>query len=104
MVADSPPKITTNLSELEAHASKQHDRRAREYLLLTGGGRAVARANARAFRRWRIIPRMFRDHDERDLWTTILGTRMPAPVIMGPVGRQKLAHRDGEVASARAAA
>ena len=29
---------------------------------------------------------------------------MPAPVILGPVGRQALAHPDGEVASARAAA
>ena len=47
---------------------------------------------------------MFIDRAERDLSTTILGTRMPAPVLFAPVGRQKLAHPDGELASARAAA
>jgi isopentenyl diphosphate isomerase/L-lactate dehydrogenase-like FMN-dependent dehydrogenase len=46
---------------------------------------------------------MFRDHAVRDLSTTLLGVQMPAPVILGPVGRQTLAHPDGELASARAA-
>ena len=98
------PKITTNLSKLEAEASKVLDRRARKYFLASAGGGAAARANARAFRGWRIIPRMFRGIARRDLSTTILGTRMPAPVILAPVGRQKLANPAGELASARAAA
>jgi lactate 2-monooxygenase len=104
MTQGRAPKITTNLSKLEARASKVLDRRARKYLLASAGGRAAARANARAFRGWQIIPRMFIDRAERDLSTTILGTRMPAPVILAPVGRQKLAHADGELASSRAAA
>ena len=44
------------------------------------------------------------DRAERDLSTTVLGMDMPAPVILGPVGRQALAHPDGEIATARAAA
>jgi lactate 2-monooxygenase len=104
MVIGTPPKFTTNLSRLEAQASRALDRQARGYLLASAGGGAAARANARAFRRWRIIPRMFRAHDKRDVSTTILGIRMPAPVILAPVGRQQLARRDGELASARAAA
>lgn len=104
MTTGVTPKITTNLSKLEARASRVLDRQAREYLLASAGGRVTARANARAFRGWRIIPRMFLDRAERDLSTTVLGTRMPAPVIFAPVGRQKLAHPDGELASARAAA
>ena len=47
---------------------------------------------------------MFRDHSQRDLSTTILGVPMPAPVIFAPIGRLTLAHPDGELASARAAA
>jgi L-lactate dehydrogenase (cytochrome) len=47
---------------------------------------------------------MFVDRDERDLSTSVLGVAMPAPVILGPVGRQTLAHDGGEAASARAAA
>jgi lactate 2-monooxygenase len=47
---------------------------------------------------------MFRDHTVRDLSTTVLGADRPAPVLFAPVGRQKLAHAGGELASARAAA
>ncbi len=103
-VRGATPKITTNLSKLEAQASKVLDRQAREYFLASAGGGVAARANARALRGWRIIPRMFIDRAERDLSTTVLGTSMPAPVVFAPVGRQKLAHPDGELASARAAA
>jgi lactate 2-monooxygenase len=98
------PTITTNLSRLEAQASRVLSPRAEKYLLADAGGRETVRANARAFRKWRIIPLMFRDHAVRDLSTSVLGTRMPAPVLFAPVGRQKLAHPDGELASARAAA
>jgi isopentenyl diphosphate isomerase/L-lactate dehydrogenase-like FMN-dependent dehydrogenase len=98
------PEITTNLSKLETRAAAALDRRAESYLLAGAGGRAAARANARAFRAWRIVPRMFVDRAERHLSTTILGTRMPAPVIFAAVGRQRLAHPEGELASARAAA
>ena len=104
MTQGQVPKITTNLSKLEARAARVLDRRARKYFLAAAGGAEAARANARAFRGWRIIPRMFIDRAERDVSTTILGTRMPAPVIFAPVGRQRLAHPEGELASARAAA
>jgi L-lactate dehydrogenase (cytochrome) len=104
MAQDQVPRITTNLSKLEGRAAEVLNRRARRYFLAGAGGEPAARANARAFRRWRIIPRMFLDRAERDLSTTILGARMPAPVVFAPVGRQRLAHPDGELASSRAAA
>jgi isopentenyl diphosphate isomerase/L-lactate dehydrogenase-like FMN-dependent dehydrogenase len=47
---------------------------------------------------------MLRDVSHRDLSVEILGTQLPAPVILGPVGVQGMVHADGEVASARAAA
>ena len=62
------------------------------------------RANREAFRRRRIVPRMLRDVSQRDLRTTVLGTEMPAPVMLAPVGVQTILHPDGELASARAAA
>ncbi len=61
-------------------------------------------ANAEAFRRRRIVPRMLRDVAERDLSTTVLGTAMPAPLMLAPIGVQKVVHEEGELASARAAA
>jgi isopentenyl diphosphate isomerase/L-lactate dehydrogenase-like FMN-dependent dehydrogenase len=103
MSADVKPIFTTNLSDLEAAAAEVLSEAARRHLLAWAGGAAAVRANARALRAWRIVPRMFIDRDERDLSTTVLGVTMPAPVILGPVGKQALAHADGEVATARAA-
>ena len=36
--------------------------------------------------------------------TTVLGTAMPAPLLLAPVGVQSILHPDGELATARAAA
>lgn len=104
MTADVKPIFTTNLSDLEAAAAKVLPEAARRHLLAWAGGGAAVRANARALRAWRIVPRMFIDRAERDLNATVLGVTMPAPVILGPVGGQVLAHPDGEAATARAAA
>jgi lactate 2-monooxygenase len=104
MSADIEPIFTTNLSDLEAAAEDVLSEAARRHLLAWAGGAAAVRANARALSAWRIVPRMFIDRAERDLSTTVLGVTMPAPVILGPVGRQAMAHPDGEIATARAAA
>jgi lactate 2-monooxygenase len=104
MTADIEPIFTTNLSDLEAAAEDVLSETARRHLLAWAGGAAAVRANARALSAWRIVPRMFIDRDERDLSTTVLGATMPAPVVLGPVGRQAMAHPHGEIATARAAA
>ena len=104
MTANVKPIFTTNLSDLEAAAANVLSEDASRHLLAWAGGAAAVRANARALRAWRIVPRMFIDRDERDLDVTVLGVEMPAPVILGPIGNQALAHADGEAATARAAA
>ncbi|HYF26500.1 MAG TPA: alpha-hydroxy-acid oxidizing protein [Baekduia sp.] len=104
MTADVKPIFTTNLSALEAAADEVLSGAARRHLLAWAGGARAVRANAKALGAWRIVPRMFIDRAERDLSVTVLGASMPAPVILGPVGGQALAHRDAEAASAQAAA
>jgi isopentenyl diphosphate isomerase/L-lactate dehydrogenase-like FMN-dependent dehydrogenase len=44
------------------------------------------------------------DLSVRDLSTEVVGTKMPAPVLLAPIGVQTLLHPEGELASARAAA
>ena len=104
MSAGIKPIFTTNLSDLEAAAAAVLPEDARRNLLAWAGGGGAVRANARALPGWRIVPRMFIDREERDHSVTVLGVAMPAPVILGPVGSQALAHPDGEAATARAAA
>jgi 4-hydroxymandelate oxidase len=62
------------------------------------------RENVRAYRRWQIWPRVLVDVAERDLSTTIMGTQSSMPVMIAPTAYHKLAHPDGELATARGAA
>jgi lactate 2-monooxygenase len=102
--ADTKPSITTNLAELEQRAAESLSPDAVGYIVASAGSGATARANRAAFDAWQIVPNMLRDVAARDLSCTVLGTTMPAPILLAPVGVQTLAHPDGELASARAAA
>jgi isopentenyl diphosphate isomerase/L-lactate dehydrogenase-like FMN-dependent dehydrogenase len=92
------------LSLLEQKAKEILDPRAYDYVAGGAGGEQTMRANLEAFYRWRIVPRMLRDVSRRDLSVEVLGTRWPAPVMLGPVGVQGIIHREGELATGRAAA
>jgi lactate 2-monooxygenase len=103
MAGQVPAHPTSWAGWEEAAAAKLADG-PRGYLFGGAGSEDSMRANLEAFRRWRILPRMLRDVAERDMATELLGTAMPAPVLMAPVGVQSILHEDGELASARAAA
>jgi L-lactate dehydrogenase (cytochrome) len=97
-------RIPSDLSQLEERAARVLKPAPLAYILAGAGDRETTRANARAFRQWRIKRRRTRRRPARDLSTTVLGTRMRAPVMFAPIGVQTLAHPDGDLASARAAA
>ena len=92
------PRFTTDLARLEDAAREAMTPEAFGYVAGSAGSGATARANRRAFDRWRIVPRMLRDVAERDVSTSVLGTDMPAPVLLAPIGVQTIVHPDGELA------
>ena len=98
------PSIPVPVAELERLAAEAMDERAANYVFAGAGSEGTIDANRDAFQHRRIVPRMLRDVAERDLSTTVLGTPMPAPLLLAPIGVQKILHEDGELASARAAA
>ena len=74
------------------------------YIAGGAGGEATMRANLAAFERRRLRPRMLRGNVERDISVTVLGTHSTAPFLLAPIGVLSIAHEEGEVACARAAA
>ena len=74
------------------------------YIAGGAGEESTMRANREAFERRRLRPRMLRGNTERDLSVEILGTASPFPFLLAPVGVLSIAHPDGELAPARAAA
>lgn len=104
MFAQQTPSITTNLARLEDQAAEKLSPEALGYIVASAGSGSTARANRVAFDRWAITPRMLRSSAARNHASTVLGTDMPAPLLIAPVGIQTLAHPDGELATVRAAA
>ena len=75
------------------------------YVEGAAGAEDTAAANRAAFGRWKLVPRMLRGIPAaRSHATSVLGTAMPAPVMLAPVGVLSIVHPDAEPAVARAAA
>ncbi len=98
------PARPLGVEELERLAREKLSPEAYGYIAGGAGGEDTMRANRQAFERWRIVPRMLRNVEERDLRIDLFGTRLPAPLLLAPIGVQSIAHPEAEVAVARAAA
>jgi lactate 2-monooxygenase len=76
------------------------------YAYVAGGAgtEETIRENRAAFERWRIVPRMLRDVSRRETSVQVLGTPFSTPFALCPIGVLEMAHRESDVAVARAAA
>jgi isopentenyl diphosphate isomerase/L-lactate dehydrogenase-like FMN-dependent dehydrogenase len=96
--------VPTAFSRLEAKARGAMSRAAYAYMAGGAGGEATMAANRAGFDAWRIVPRVLRDVSARDTSVELFGRRVPAPLLLGPIGVLGLAHREADVAVGRAAA
>ncbi|GAA3010975.1 alpha-hydroxy acid oxidase [Streptomyces drozdowiczii] len=60
--------------------------------------------NERAFDRYALLPRVLSGSEERDTSAALPGAPRVSPVLVAPTAFHRLVHRDGERATARAAA
>ncbi|MFY9527724.1 MAG: lactate 2-monooxygenase [Candidatus Acidiferrales bacterium] len=96
--------IPVRLDLLEQKAKEKLSPQAYDYVAGGAGGENTIRANREALDRWKLVPRMFCNVSRRDLRIELLGSKLPAPVLLGPVGVQGIIHPHAEVGVARAAA
>src|SRR5467141_968493 len=95
-LAGGKPSVPVLVDLLEQKAKEILATRAYDYVAGGAGGEETVRANREAFYQWRIVPRMLRDVAKRDLSVEVLGVRLPAPVLLGPVGVQDIIPADAE--------
>ena len=93
-----------NVDDFETAARERLDPGPYGYYAGGSGDEQTLRANAAAFARWELRPRVLVDVDEVSTATTVLGTELATPLLVAPTAFQRLAHPDGELAMARAAA
>jgi isopentenyl diphosphate isomerase/L-lactate dehydrogenase-like FMN-dependent dehydrogenase len=93
-----------NVADYERLAAEALDPGAHGYFAGGAGDERTLRENQAAFERWRLRPRVLVDVAEVSAETTLLGRPLAMPILVAPVAFQQLAHPDGELAMARAAA
>jgi isopentenyl diphosphate isomerase/L-lactate dehydrogenase-like FMN-dependent dehydrogenase len=100
----SLPGIPVDATALEERAREVLSDEAYAYIAGGAGLESTVRANRAAFERLRIVPRVFHGVAERDTSVELFGRTLPAPFLTAPIGVLELAHRQADLAVARAAA
>jgi lactate 2-monooxygenase len=103
-VAGRRPRVPVAEASLEAAAVAAMSPEAAAYIVGGAGREDTVAANRAAFARWHIVPRVLRDAERRDLSCTLFGERLASPILLAPIGVLELAHREADLAVARAAA
>ncbi|WP_369140757.1 alpha-hydroxy-acid oxidizing protein [Modestobacter versicolor] len=98
------PRVPTVYRALARAAERRLGARAYGYVAGGAGDEDTQRADRAAFDRWAVVPRVLRDVSRRDTSVELFGRRLPAPVLLGPVGALELVHPEADLAVARAAA
>jgi isopentenyl diphosphate isomerase/L-lactate dehydrogenase-like FMN-dependent dehydrogenase len=93
-----------NVWDYERLAEQKLDANALAYFAGGAGDEVTLRDNVAAFERRKLRPRMLVDVSSVTTATTVLGTDVSMPVLIAPLAYQRMAHPDGEAATARAAA
>ena len=106
MSSPAPPDLATLLTigDLEQAAAAALSPMALRYYRSGADAEHTLLENQAAFARWVLYYRVLCDVSTRDLATTVLGTRVAAPILIAPTAYHRLAHPDGEIGTARAAA
>jgi 4-hydroxymandelate oxidase len=93
-----------NVWDYERLAAEKLDANAHAYFAGGAGDEVTLRDNLAAFERRKLRPRMLVDVSTVSTATTVLGTEISMPIMIAPLAIQRMAHPEGELATARAAA
>lgn len=94
---------TYSIEDVARKARRRLPLGARAYLETGADGEYTLHRNRAAFDLIEFLPRQPREVSSIDLSATVLGERLPMPLILTPVGAPRMFHHDGELAVARAA-
>jgi 4-hydroxymandelate oxidase len=93
-----------DLDALETRARERLERGAYDYIAGGADAELTVADNLAAWSRLRLRPRVLHDVAAVSTATTLLGSEVPTPVVVAPMAYHRIAHPDGEAASAAGAA
>lgn len=93
-----------NVCEYEELARQKLPKMVFDYYASGAEDQWTLKENRNAFERIRFRPRILIDVTKVDLSTNVLGFNISMPIMVAPTAMQRMAHPDGELATARAVA
>ncbi|WP_203247170.1 alpha-hydroxy acid oxidase [Sporosarcina beigongshangi] len=90
-------------SHLESQASEKLRKEAFDYIARGAGVEATMQENLHAFDKWKIRPRVLRDVSKIDFSVSLFDQLIQTPLLLAPIGVQRIVHPDGELATAKVA-
>lgn len=96
-------ELITNVMEFEAIAKENLPKMVYDYFASGAEDQWTLQENRNAFSRILFRPRILIDVSNIDLTTTVLGFKISMPIMLAPSAMHKMAHYEGEYATARAA-
>ncbi|CAM6129438.1 unnamed protein product [Calypogeia fissa] len=96
--------LVTNVSEYEEVAKSKLPKMVYDYYASGAEDQWTLKENRHAFERIRFRPRILIDVSTVDTSTTVLGFKISMPIMVAPTAMQRMAHPEGELATARAVA
>jgi 4-hydroxymandelate oxidase len=100
----SDPLGNLTLGALERFAAEVLPDYALDYYSTGARDELSLRGNLAAWSAWWFLPRVLEDVSSISLRTTVLGEEIALPLLVAPMAAQRMAHPDGEMATAGAAA
>ena len=103
MLEDETTDFPVSYSDLREAAHEAMSDEGRAYVHGGAGSDETFERN-KDFSPWRIVPRMLRGVESRDLSTELVGTEFDVPIALTPLGVQSLLHESAEIGTAQGAA
>ncbi|PLR86302.1 alpha-hydroxy-acid oxidizing enzyme [Bacillus canaveralius] len=95
--------LNFSVEEWERAAERILEQGSFGYIQSGSSGEETLQKNTRAFEQYSILPRVLTNVANPDFSIELLNQTFPSPLLFAPVGMQRIAHQDGELAAARAA-
>jgi isopentenyl diphosphate isomerase/L-lactate dehydrogenase-like FMN-dependent dehydrogenase len=92
-----------NLDEVERLAFSKLDMNTLSYYMSGASDEHTLKRNKQIFKKIFLYPKILRNVSETDTRTKILGREVSMPILIAPAALQKMACKEGEVATAKAA-
>jgi 4-hydroxymandelate oxidase len=99
---EAPASSSLTIDDFERAARDRLPQMVFDYYAGGSGDEWTLRENRRAFDRWIIRPRVLVDASNIETRTSVLGQEIQVPILVAPTAFQRMAHPDGELATARA--